>query len=505
MTKHDNPDGSDEIRLGDFFAPLLNYRHLIWHGTIAATALTILIGGIHYFRQPVRWSTSLEFRPIFKGADIGEYPNELKFASTDVVDPTVIDQVHTKNNIGEICSASDFRSGFVVEESSSGMRMLDLDYQARLSDTRLSNVERERLQGEYRARRQTMEVQYRLTWLRAAGCRELPAPVATKAVEEVLQTWANDSELKRGALKLRVAVLRPTVFDERSVGDTSFFVRADLVRAALLRVINNIGDVLRLPGAELIYVGTDDVSFAQVQARLQDLVEVHLDPLAALAGRGSGGEETRFVEQSLAQAIDRSTAADSRANAYQSALREYSGATVSASQAGAARQQNPTDVQALTPQIDSTFIDRIVELTAANTTFRQGLTRQMVDAKVTAIDSAARVAHYQQLLTAIKSNSRSLVTDAEISRRLAAVVATAKEQTQQFNALYDEFSRVALRPGPSMYRVERPPQVDALRSFAFRSLWLLVLAVAFGTPFALAIGCLAHHALHHILRRPVRT
>jgi hypothetical protein len=149
---------------------------------------------------------------------------------------------------------------------------------------------------------------------------------------------------------------------------------------------------------------------------------------------------------------------------YQTALREYPGLTAAPAAASAQRPQSSSDVQALTPQIDRTFIDRIVELSATNTSFRS----------------------------------------ADVDRRLTAIAADGKGQVWQFDALYDEFSRVSLRSGPSMYRIERPAQVQAIRSFTSRSLVLLILAVFFGTPFVLALGCLAHHALHQIAKRPLR-
>jgi len=133
--------------------------------------------------------------------------------------------------------------------------------------------------------------------------------------------------------------------------------------------------------------------------------------------------------------------------------------------AGVQRPQNSSDVQALTPQIDRTFIDRIVEMSATNTTFRQELTRSMVLAKVAAVDTASRVDHYQQLLTTLKSGGSSSLTTTDVERRLVAIVADGKDQVRQFGLLYDEFSRVSLRSGPLMYRVERPAEVHAIRSF----------------------------------------
>lgn len=299
MANHEHEFADDEIQIGNFFAPLRHYRRLIWNATVAATASAILGGGVFFFVQPVRWSAWLEFRPVFTGAAAGQYPNKLPFASTDIVEATVLDQVYDKNHLQSPCVRDEFRSGFVVDETSTELQFLDLDYQARLADTRLSAVDRERLQSEYRARRQAVPVQYRLTWLRSDACRSVPAEMATKALEEVLQTWAQDADLKRGVLKMRVAVLTPRVFDLGSLAEQSLLVRADLIRSALTRVIANVRDVEQLPGAELVRAGADQVSFAQVRARLEDLIQVHLDPLVSVAGRGLGADATHWVEEAL--------------------------------------------------------------------------------------------------------------------------------------------------------------------------------------------------------------
>jgi hypothetical protein len=503
MTNPENDKASDEIQLGDFFVPLLRYRHLIWHATVAATALTILVGGLYFFWQPAPWSASLEFRPVFAGASIGQYPNRVPFSSTDVVDPTVLDQVYDENHVQGFCAREAFRSGFVVEESSAELQFLDLDYQARLADARLTQVDRDKVQNEYRARRQALPVQYRLTWLRPDACRSLPPGVAFKALTDVLQTWANDSDLKRGVLKLRVAMLTPAIFDFGKLNEQSLLIRADLIRSALTRLIDNVREVEALPGAETVRYGEEHLSFIQVRSRLEDLVHIHLDPLVAVAGRGLGTDSIQWVEQSLSEANVRQKTAEERATAYQTALREYSGVTAAPSTVGTQRSQT-NDVQTLTPQIDRTFIDRIVELSATNTTFRQELTRSMVAAKVLAADSASTVEHYKLLLASLKTGVNSSMTVAEVDRRLSAIVAEGTEQARQFNLLHNEFSRIALRSGPSMYRVEGPPVAQTLRSFTLRSLMFLVVAVLLVTPIVVALGALVHHAVRQIVGRPLR-
>ena len=99
MTNSEGHDPNDEILLGDLFRPLIQYRRLIWQGTIAATVMAALLGGLYFALQPNAWSATLGFRPVFEGADDGKYPNGLAFASTDITASSVIAQVFTKNSL----------------------------------------------------------------------------------------------------------------------------------------------------------------------------------------------------------------------------------------------------------------------------------------------------------------------------------------------------------------------------------------------------------------------
>ncbi|HUR21383.1 MAG TPA: hypothetical protein VMZ90_11280, partial [Vicinamibacterales bacterium] len=63
--RDEDDDARNDAQIGDFFAPLVGYRRLIWRSTLAATCVAIVAGGIYYFAQPSRWSAFLEFRPVF--------------------------------------------------------------------------------------------------------------------------------------------------------------------------------------------------------------------------------------------------------------------------------------------------------------------------------------------------------------------------------------------------------------------------------------------------------
>ncbi len=489
-------EDGDEMSIGGLLRPLWGHRRFLVVTTLAMTALAILLSGILYFWLPARWTASLEFRPTFEGAAVGKYPNALPFAPSDVVDPSVLDQAFDGNKIQDFCARNDFRSAFFVEQGSAELQLIDLDYQSRLADTKLTTVDRQRILDEYLARRASAPVQYALTFIRPTACRTLPAAVALKMLDDVLLTWANDAESKRGVLKQRVRVLTPNVLDVAAVGKQSLFVRANLVWTNIDRVIRNIAEVEALPGAELIRFGEQRVSLAEVKARMEDLEHAHLESLMTSVGADRDRDSVRWVEDTLATATSQQQVAQNRARANLDALREYSGAVPQPNPARgeSQRPQGAADVQSLTPQIDRTFIDRILEMAGPNTTFRQELTRAMVKASLDAVEYESVVNHYKQLLATLKSGG-SGSSAAELGSRLNEIVTEGKDLTRQFNGLYEEWSRTAFRAGPALYRTEKPGAVEVVRSFTLAT-YATTIALVFFVSLTLAVlGALVHTRL----------
>ena len=455
MTNPEKPEANGEIQLGDLFRPLLQYRRLIWQGTLAVTAAAALMGAFYLVFQPRAWTATLGFRPVFEGADDGMYPNGIPFAATDVTDASIVSAAFAKNELQSYCSADAFRSGLGVRESSAALQFLSLEFQARLSDPRLSSIDRQRLQEEFTGRRASMPREYDLVFSRPVACATMPDALVLKMMTDVLEEWAVESQARRGVLKMTVGILTPAVFEPPNAADATILVRADLVRARVMRVILNIAEVERLPGSELVTIGENRVGLVEVRMRLEDLMHARLDPLIGMAGRGLGRESARWVSQALNSATADYQAAEKRAEAYRLALREYSGvAATPASSTGTAagKPQSSSDVQTLTPQIDRTFIAGIVELSATNTAFRQEITRKLIDSSIAAVNLAQVMEHYRWLLTAIQETGGDSLSADEVSRRLNALIGEAKDATKLFNQIYDEFSNVAFRVGPNLSR-----------------------------------------------------
>jgi hypothetical protein len=481
-------DNDDELRIAEFFRPVWTGRRLLAWGTLIATTCAFLVAGLYYFLQPSRWIASLPFRPIFNGADRGQYPNGMVFSKTDVTDGTIIDQVFAKNGIQDFCSQEEFRSRFVVEETSPELEMLDADFRARLADVRLTGVDRQRVQEEYRGLRQALARQYRLSFVSGQECRRMPARLVYKTLAEVLEIWAIDTDMKRGVLKVRVPMLTPNLLDLSHARSEPFMVQADIARSAIARLIANVGLVANMPGAATVRFGSQRTTLPELRAEFEDLLYSRLDPLIVQAGRGFGVDGSRWVSQAIAAATVRLTEAQRRTNAFRTALADYSGTTLSPDTAqGAARSTNPTDVQSLTPQIDRTFIDTIVQMSEANAIYRQELTSKMVEAALEAAAADAVVEHYRELQKALAAPASRAVTASEASAKLDEILTRAKVLATEFNGLYDEFSRISMRSSALMYQTEGAPRAGTLRSFGLRNVGVATLGALALSPLVLAI------------------
>lgn len=474
---------------------------------VAATALAVaavvaMLAGVYFlwWQTSVR-SVAIGFRPTFAGAQDGQYPNELPFSATDVTAAPVLGAVFQSNDVRRYCGLDEFSSSFYVEQHSPQYAVLDAEYQAKLSESRLTAVERGQIQAEYETKRATLPLEFRLVFTPVNKCSEIPAVLVRKALTDILSTWAQQSDDRRGVLKLRVQILTPGALDVQAPEEDARLIRADLLRSALNHLAGNVRAVENLPGADLIRLGEGETTFFEVRTRMEGLIRSRLEPLIVLAGRGLGVESAYWVDEALASARQESSADEKRVQAYLQGLREYSG-TARLREPSSGQRPEGSDVQSLAPEIDSTFIDRIVEMSEIHTKFRQDMTRDMVKASVEAIESQENVAYYEHLSAALRRPASRSLSAQEVDARLAEIVRDGKALAEQFNDLYDEWSVVALRPPAEMYQVDGPIQVVVSSPFTRNAFLGLVAATFFVTLVIVGLFYVARDYFHEVrLRR----
>lgn len=474
---------ADEPLLGiDIIGLLRAYGRKLVLTALGVGVVVGLIGALYLVvLQPVRHTYTVEFRPTFEGASEGEYPNGLPFAFGDVTARPVVDLVYDRNKIEDYCSRADFGGGLFVEQFSMQSMFLDAEYSTRLADPRLTTIERERLQEEYQAKREALPIGSRLVFVRPDACEGMPTLLVTKVMTEVLETWAQESEAKRGVLSLQVQILTPSMLDTELPEDSSGLLRADVIRVTLQNIVQNVQDVIKLQGAGLVRL-EDGTTLLAVRNKLRDLIKFQLEPLVAVAGRSMAAESVDWVREMTAVAQREVETATGQADAYRTALREFAGV---AQVDGQGRQERlaqnstgSTDVQTLSPIIDRSFIDTLVTMSEQSTQFKQDLATKMVEAEVVAVVARERVAYYSRLTQEFQQGRTSKGELTDVRPRLDAIIEQGKALTAKFNALYDEFSRVSLRAGGALYHVEAPVAMRVTRAFTPANLGVMVLMSA---------------------------
>lgn len=474
----------DESVLEDLLTPVIHKQREILRVTIVVGLLATLFVGVYYVRQKTRRTVYLQFKAMFAGATGGRYPNGLAFNPTDVVSSAVVDEVYDANDLSAYCPRPLFHSSLTVLEDSPALQRLTLDYQSRLVDPRLSAVDRDKVEADYVQQRTALGRHFRLLFVQPLQCAGLPRSVLFKALSDVLVTWSNDAEARRGVATLNLSVLTPVSFGQTASGSDNLLIRAWLVREDVRRVITNIGQVEALPGADFVRGGQKALSFVEIQNELEDMVAARVDPLIAAAARVDGTGARLWAERLLSSATSDMTLVQRQADVYRAALHDYSAqpplGIVTRNTERTTKDAEGTP--GLAP-IEGALIDRLSSLSASDQAFRQELTRKALDASMHAVRKQQLVDEYRELLSSLGTNESGA---GPVAKELSDVTAQAAAVTQQFDALCAVFSRASLGSG-SLYLLEQPPIESTVRGLSSSTLALLIIAAIIATPITCGI------------------
>src|SRR5437764_9754643 len=343
---------------------------------IGYTVIAILL----YILSPAQRTTEQSFRLDFRGAAEGTLPNGVRFSPTEIVSTPILLKVYQADQLGRFVSFGDFSRSVFVLESNREYEKLVSDYQSRLSDPRLSPLDRDRIQKEFELKSQSIsKSDYAVAYGRTSMTAALPETLVRKVLIDILNNWADFATNEQHGLDYRVAVLTPQILDQSEVQSGDPIVSIQVLRSKIYRVIENIEELNRLPAAELTRA-SDHMSLAELRMRLEDIVRFRLEPLVGVA-RASGVSNpsltVHFLENQLAYDQRRLQAAQTTADAARDALALYNneqmGATAANTAAVAgtsatgtpapARPRTGGEAETVMPQLSDTFLERLVQLT----------------------------------------------------------------------------------------------------------------------------------------------
>ena len=423
-------------------------------------------------------TSSLSFVVTFPEARQGRYPSGAPFAAEDIVAAPVLERVFEDNGMSRFGSYWDFRSAFTVIASNSDLDLLTNEFRARLGEPRLMPAERARIEEEFRRRRVPLaaEPRFSLQFKTSSRLRRIPPTLVKKLMADVLAVWAQQAEDRKGAITYEVAVLTKAILEEDRLTSNEYLVAADVLRVQIGRLIANIDRILRIPGAQLIRVGKEQVSLNEVRAGLEDTQRFAVQPLVGLIQSGGVARDRAYLQDYFAQRLSEieleRRAAQERASAIRASLEEYSagraGTLGAASTAGSEPAGSVSQADPGRSAAGGTFLDRLLELYTRgdDLEYRQKLVERIADQGVVVAALDRERAYYEDLSRALRASSpgaqalREYVTPV-VERQLKETTARIGRSIDSVNEVFRQLSESNLNAPTLLYRTPGPVVVDA--------------------------------------------
>jgi hypothetical protein len=506
---------TDDISLRPYVEVIARYRRAIGLSVVGAAVAFGIATLALYLVLPTERHGTVTFRLLFSGADENRYPNGTPFNPTEIVATPVLTEVFAANDLKRYTTLQQLQQALFVLQSNPALQELDYSYQAKLSDTKLTSVDRAKLEDEFLRKRDAIrDPEFNLTLQRKEHLAELPAAVMERVLGATLETWAKQAAAQKGATRPDVDIVSREVFARAASDNESFLVRVDVLRTGAQRIVKALTALQDVPGARAVRT-VENRNLSEELAAVEDILKFDIEPLMGLARLAPGEQQDRLVlmayisNQIVSYRLDLRAAA-SRAQNLQTSLRDYMAQrggrieTAGAANGASSQGASPPNPQ-LMPQLGDRFIDRLMEMSAATqeseSAYRRSLTDKFIAATEQAAGAEREIGYYEDLLKQLSTPSPLLsgaVGEELISMRLDRVLDALNQTVDRVRKLYDEISLQTLNPSQRLYTITQPFRLRTLPSLAWRPVlvaFVLILAVSLVVSIA---ACL----LYDSSRRP---
>lgn len=480
---HELPiEGEPNLSIAHFLN-ILGARKATIYTILVATAILYAIAAILlYLVSPAQRAISQPFQLTFESASKGRYPNGLPFSPVEIVSSPILLKVYQRNEVNRFLSFNAFSRSLFVLESNPAYDALAREYEARLSDAKLSTVDRERIQKEFELKREAIKKnEFSINFQRSSISSRVPESTARTVLVDTLNVWADDAVNHQHALDYRVAVLSPNIVDS-SLPQGDYVAHILMLRSQIAQVIVNLRQLYDLPGAEMIKTPGDRLSLSEIEIRLDSLIRFQLEPLMTMVTTkhliANSVDAQRFVQDQLAYDERQLDSLKAHADGYRAALAVYAQRPENETATPASTEKPRSDT--VMPQLNDSFLDRLVDLTArsSDVTYRQNLADEYRKATEATIPYAAAVAYDKQILDQLKNatGGGTPADAAQFQASIGEIRAEVRRLIGKTNEIYT-IESANLRPASQLFTLSAPPATRVERSRSLTTLALFGIAV----------------------------
>lgn len=503
---HSTPDAVETVERPASISHLVHtlqaYTPAILLAFAAVAILYVVVGVAIYVFSPAQRITSQQFRLDFEGATEGNYPNGIKFSTSDITSTPILLKVFNDDHLDRFTTFPDFSRALFVLEANLDYERLAAEYQARLADPKSSAIDRERIMREWQAKAASIaKNDFSLNWLRTADTAAVPESVVKKVLLDALAGWAKYATNEQHVLKYRLTVFSPEMIGPAD-SDGEPVVDIQVLRSKIYRILQNIDALLEVPGSNLLRSADGGMSLQEIRLLLEEIIRFRLEPLTGrvstnglIANRPA---TLRFLESQLAYDQRYLKSAQDYADTIRQSFAVYSmhDFTTENTATGAHDQmRQPQRSDTLMPQISDSFLDRLVTLTSqsSDVQYRQKLVDDYRSASQAVIPAQQAAAYDQEVLVLVKSTA-STPSSGEAAGVRNEIISTKNEVKlllRRVNNIYEAVSR-NLSPSKELFTLTAPPVVRTEHSHSLSQLALFGVAVLALSLPVIIILCLIH-------------
>jgi len=421
--------------------------------------------------------------------------------------------VYEANELKRYGDFSDFASAFLVENWNPKRDALAREYQAKLSDTRITPVDRARLETEFQDKLTALSTpEYQLSFRRRASMRQIPSALIDKILQDTLKTWAQHAAERKGALSYNIPLLTRDTLRWEEIQGEDYLISLDILRSHVIR-ISDMVQLLRtkIPGADTAALaGQNRLTLADVEVQLGNLLRFNIEPLIGVVGgrlSKQPGEHRLYIDNQIFQTRLRRDEANRRVAGLEQSLQQYSQPTTGAPAAGAQNVPSPGfprgqgGTETLIPQFGESFLDRLMQMSSRNedADYRQGLTNRLIDERFLAATFERELSYYDSLrrsFSDMRGVGESPALAKQVEQRMKGIFEQVGIATDHVVSIYEHLSRNNLNPSTMLYTVTLPYTQQHVPAYTTRQATLWGVAIMTLASFVLALAVLIYDRFH---------
>ncbi|MEI6025004.1 MAG: hypothetical protein WCP80_10495 [Phycisphaerales bacterium] len=414
-------DFEPEQEAGISIADIIHFLRVRAVQLLAIAVITGMISlGAGYFIRMAAGTTKLatyEFAFSFDGAAENKYPNGIPFSPQDVLAAPVLDAVYATMHLQGKIEPGDFRSAFTIARGGIELRLLQSDFEQKLSNIKLTAAERGPLETQYRAALAALRTG---TFVLTGDFTntKLSDLEIERIMSAVPMAWADFAQKIRGVAIYDISV--PTMTDaDKLTSDSDYLIAAETLRSISRRTSACAEILMNQPGGKLVRDTTGKVLedlHAEVEASYRvDVLPTYTNFLRLAYAQDSARVNEVFSNRMATskRAVDMAESeATMTTNAFQNYIMLSSGGNSSSSPADTGRGAPFNGASSSMPMINlnADFFDRIIGqgIAAKDTVYRQKLNDDQLKMQTKVLKLKDDLAFDEWLLKQIQPNTQVL-------------------------------------------------------------------------------------------------